>query len=245
MRSLMKIKVILLVVINLIFLGCDGDKCFYRTGKQIQNVMSVENYSRIHIYGIFEIELVQDTSYFVEGIGGENVLQNVELKYINDTLEIYNNNSCFWLRDYERPQLRLHFSDIREINLYETSHVYSTEPITDDLWFTVQTMLADVNLNINNQNFSFYVHYKTGGNYVFKGITENLYLSAYYCSVLDASELESKKARVNNQSIADFKVWVTDELSAEIHNRGNIYYKGTPVVIIDSLSSSGRVLPMP
>jgi len=33
-------------------------------------------------------------------------------------------------------------------------------------------------------------------------------------------------------------------LEVEIHNKGNIYYSGSPEIIIDSISGSGKLLPI-
>ena len=239
-----KIIIAGIFTITLLSSSCNRDRCFYGAGKEVQTELLRERFNEIHVCGTFNIELVQDTTYFVEGIGGSNVLDNLELDVKNDTLTMYNYNNCFWFREYKRPHIRIHFSDIKRINLYETSYVYSNDSITDDFWLTIQTMLAEVDLLLNNQNFFFYVHHVTGGKYTFRGKTAKLYLDGYYSSVYDASGLESKVATVKNHSIADYKVWVTDEFHAEVYNRGNIYYKGSPTVYIDTIASTGKVLPI-
>jgi hypothetical protein len=235
---------IIVLVVGLIFRGCEKDKCIYSTGEHVQKVFTAEKYFTVLSYGMFDIELVQDTAYYVEGVGGANEIDKVEASVKNDTLSLYNYNSCFWMRDYIRPLIRLHFSDIKRMNLYETSHVYSSDSITDNFMFSVQCMMADVNLVLNNTNFYFYVHNKTAGRYIFRGKSDNVYLSGHYCSVIDASELKTRKTEIRNYSIADFKVWATEELNAQIYSRGNIYYKGDPAVIIDTVKAEGSLIPM-
>jgi hypothetical protein len=235
---------IIIFVNSIFFMACERDTCFYSTGEKIRKILISENYTTILNYGMFDIELVQDTTYYVEGIGGSNVIENIEALVKNDTLSLYDYNSCFWLRDYKRPLIRIHFSDIKRINLYETSYVFSTDSITDSFWLTAQCFLAEANLLVNNQNMSFYVHHKTAGQYIFKGKTENLYLDGYYSSILDASGLESKNAKIKNHSIADFKVWATEKLDAEIYNKGNIFFKGSPSVIIDTVQATGKLIPL-
>ena len=72
--------------------------------------------------------------------------------------------------------------------------------------------------------------------------------SMFNCGLVTAlfkmDELECKKARVINYSVIDMKVNVVEELKVEIYNSGNIYYKGNPEIIIDTMSSSGKVLPL-
>jgi hypothetical protein len=233
---------LLSLILILISQGCEKEKCFYRTGEHVQKVLSDDKYFTVLSYGMFDIELVQDTNYYVEGVGGANEIDKVEASIKNDTLSLYNYNSCFWMRNYVRPLVRLHFSDIKRINLYETSYVFSNDSITDNFTMTVQCLMADVNLVFNNTDFFFYVHHKTGGRYIFSGKTDNVFLDGYYCSVIDASELKTRKTLIKNHSIADFKVWATDELNAQIYDRGNIYYKGSPTVIIDTVKASGKLI---
>lgn len=237
-------QILILVFIFLLFSNCEGERCFYKSGKYTEKVILIDTFKQIHVYGMFDIELVQDTGYFIEGVGGENIIDNIEATLKNDTLDIFNYNSCFWLREYERPLLRIHFSDINQMNLYETSYVFSTDSITDDFRLTTQCMMAEINLLLNNKGFFFYVHHKTAGKYIFSGKTENLYLDGYYCSIIDASQLESKKATIKNHSIADFSVWATEQLNAEIYNTGNIYYRGSPSTIIDTVKASGKLIQL-
>ncbi|MBN2486315.1 MAG: DUF2807 domain-containing protein [Bacteroidales bacterium] len=233
-----------LVLIVTMFGGCETDRCFHASGKETEKIMLKGHFNRIHIHGMFDIELVQDSCYYVEGFAGYKILENIDVSVKNDTLLLYDFNGCFWLREYKRPLLRVHFKDIDVVNIYEASYIFSTDSVTDHFMLASQTMLAETNLLLNTEYFYFYVHHTTGGRYVFRGKSQSAYMSGYYSSVIDASELECSSVVVRNNSIADIKVWATEEIKAEIYNSGNIYYKGNPSVITDSLMSTGRLLPM-
>jgi len=237
-------KITLFFFISVILLSCESETCFYGAGKDSQRILDSSAFKKIHVYGILDIELVQDSCYYVEGFGGKNILEHLDISVRNDTLVIYNNNSCFWLREYIRPKISIHYADISALDMHETCYVFSTDSITDNFRITSQCMLAEINLVFNNSDIFFYVHHFTGGKYTFRGKTENLYIDGYYSSIVDASELVSKVATIKNHSIADFSVWTTDVLNVELYNTGNIFYKGTPVINIDTLVSSGKLLPL-
>ena len=241
----MKIKISLAIcftIVALLTITCDSDKCFYSTGKEISTIINTDTFKVIEIRGLFDVELAQDTTYYVEGNGGENVISNIEASVKKDTLTLYNYNSCFWMRKYKKPLVRIHFSDIDRVNVYESSYIFSKDSITNNLYITFQTMMAQCDLTINNNWVFFYVHHFTSGKYVFRGKTKDLSYYDFYSSLVDASELKAETATIENYSITDNKVWVTDRLTAKIFNRGNILYKGNPQIIIDTLASTGRVI---
>jgi hypothetical protein len=48
---------------------------------------------------------------------------------------------------------------------------------------------------------------------------------------------------IKNSSIGDMHVNPIEKLTVEIHNKGNIYYSGSPEIIVDSISGSGKLIP--
>lgn len=232
-------------LILFIFLAaCDSDKCFYGAGNEITSLLNSDSFRCIAVRGIFDVELVQDTCYYVEGTGGKNLLENVDASVKQDTLLLYNYNGCSWLREYKRPLLRVHFSDIDRVDVFQASYIFSKDSITDELYFTLQTMMAEADIVVNNNSVSTYVHHTSSGRYIFRGKTNRLSIVGFYNSLYDASELEAKKVEIQNYSIIDYKVWATEQLNVSIYNRGNVYYKGNPEVIIDTVASTGKILKL-
>ncbi len=224
-----------------LLISCESDKCFYGSGKEITTVLNSDSFDVISVHGIFDVELVQDTCYYVEGIGGENIIENIEASVEKDSLLLYNHNSCFWLHGYKRPLVRVHCHNLTRVDVFQASYIFSTDSITDNLYITFQTMMAEADILVNNNQVFSYVHHTTSGRYKFRGKTKELIFTGFYTSVFDASELEAKKAVIQNYSTVDYKIWATEKLNVGIFNRGNIYYKGTPEIIIDTLTSTGNV----
>lgn len=232
----------LYILLILILFSCQKDKCFYGTGEQGSLILSEDYFHTLEISGMFDIELVQDSVYFIEAFGGKNVIEKTEVEIKQDSAFLYNYNSCFWMRDYKRPLLKIHFPEMKHINVYEACYIYSLDTLTDDFGMYVRGRLAEVDLLLNNSNFYFVPYQRTGGTYVFRGKTKRLYLSSYYNAVCDASELKVQDAHVLNKSIADCKVHVDSTLKYEIYSRGNILLKGSPQVLFDSVTSTGILI---
>lgn len=229
-------------LLSLTFLQCKKDGCFYSTGEYTSKILVDNPFDTIEVWGLFNVELVQDTTCFVEALGGSNVVDRVEAEIVYSSLSLYNYNNCFWYRDYEKVHLRIHFEDIKRILVHQTSLVYSVDSITDNFIMEIRGAMAEADLVLNNGHIFFLGYMETGGLYKFRGKSENIRLEGYYTSVVDASELKSVTAEIRNYSISDYKVWVTDELKVQIHNRGNVYLKGSPDIVFDSINSSGKLI---
>lgn len=234
--------IVKVLILSMLFLQCDRDGCLYSSGDQTTRIFAADSFKTIEVWGLFHVELVQDSVFFVEGTGGSNVLDRIEATILNDTLSLYNYNNCFWFRDYERVHILVHFKDIKRILLHETSFIYSKDSITDNFNLEIRGDMAEADLILNNDNFFFLGYMQSGGRYKFRGKCRKVRFDGYYTSVVDASELESSVAIIRNFSISDYKVWVTDELSIEIHNRGNVYLRGNPEIVFDSIDAAGRLI---
>jgi len=224
--------------------ACEADRCFKRVGNLVVDKIEYDSFQALHIQGIFDVELVQDTVYYVEIMAYEQVFNAVELKLNNDTLTCYNYNNCFWRSDFDRPFIRVHFPDITILNIFEASYIYSTDSITDDFQFTIRSNIAEADIIFNCKSVFFYINGTSGGRYIFRGKTDKAYLMNVNTGLFEMDELECKTAKVLNYSFIDMKVNVLEKLYVEIYNSGNIRYKGSPEVIYDTLTSSGRAIPM-
>jgi hypothetical protein len=242
MRGLLNLLLWLAIV--LFIDSCNVDSCFKNPGSQRVQTVDVDSFAMVYVNGVFDIELVQDTNYYIEIKAQEEVLSFVELEVKDYILSCYNYNSCFWRGDFDRPSLVIHFSDIRELNVYESSYIFSTDSITDSFKFTIQTDIAETDVIFNNEEVFFYIHKTCGGRFNFSGKTNKAFLMNFNAGLFEMSELVAKQLKVLNYSVIDMKVNAVDAIDAEIHNSGNIYYKGNPEVITDSLSSTGRLIPL-
>jgi hypothetical protein len=238
------LKNIAIILFTIFVSTCDIDKCLQSAGEEVNHIIEIESFKVAEVYSMFNVELVQDTTFYLEVIAGENIVNNIETTLERDTLSLYNYNSCAWSKDYARPHVRIHFSDIETVNILESSYVYSSEPITDDFRLVIKARLAEADVILNSNYFFFLTYMSTGGRYSFSGKVDRLSFSGYYNALIDASELQAREAQVMNHSVVDQKVWAESKMNVEIYNVGNIFYKGNPEIIIDSIASSGNVFPL-
>jgi hypothetical protein len=82
-------------------------------------------------------------------------------------------------------------------------------------------------------------------NVTLQGQTQKAILFNQGLGVIDARNLITAEAYVNNSSINDVYVYSDGYLFGYIQFSGNIYYKGTPGLIDDEIIGSGKILPIP
>jgi hypothetical protein len=191
---------------------------------------------------MYEIILVQDSVYYIELEGGDKVLDYTTVSNTDSVVYLDNSNECFFLRDYEKIKCYLHFSDRLVLSLFETCRVTSRLPVTSVFTLIVPAEMAEVDIQLNNPHFHFYNHRTTAGTYTFRGYSDLSVISGFYSARFDLSALTSREMHVNNSSIGDMHVNAAEVLKVQIHNTGNIYYSGSPQIIIDSVSGSGNLI---
>lgn len=233
-------KYIYISMLFLLFIGCEVDRCFKKVGDEKMLTEHYDSIAVLQIMGIFDVELVQDTVYYIEAIAPEEVLKGIDFEFDTNTLSCYNYNSCFWRHEFDRPLIRVHFLDLYDVDVYESSYLFSNDSITTSIRLSVRCGLAEADLVFNNETIQFYINKTSGGRYNFSGKTGYAYLINHNAGLYDMSELEAIAMRARNHSVVDMKVNVVDRLTVEIHNSGNVLYKGNPKIFYDSITSTGR-----
>jgi hypothetical protein len=244
MKDVMKFSVFLIFFTSCTFYACKPDNCFYGTGSTEKVKVETGLFHTLRIGAMYNIILVQDTTYFIEYSGGQTVLEYVQTHISDSVLSLNYSNSCFFIRDYDKIECIIHFVGLQKIEVGEACSIKSLNTITSDLYLIVSSPMAEVDIHIDNQSLFFYTHHSTGGIYTFSGKTDRSGLLGYHTSKIDASKLDSRETYIENHSIADYYVSAREKLTVGIFNKGNVFYYGSPEIILDSINGSGRVIPV-
>jgi hypothetical protein len=243
-KAIIKIQIALLVIgIVLLVSACEMDSCLHGTGENSRIKVETGFFETLKVQGILHVILVQDTMCFVEFEGGDKVLKYISAENSDSTVWLNNTNSCFYLRDYEKAKAYVHFTHLNKIDLFEVCKVESSAALDSLYYMTVQGLMAEINIELNTDRFGFYNNTTTGGVYTFRGYCDRLTLSGYYTAKINTEGIVARSFSVNNSALSDIYVSATEFLKVQIHNKGNIYYSGSPQIVIDTIAGSGRLLP--
>lgn len=235
---MMKLRnIVLFFLFPLLFLlgACQPDTCLHGDGNITTMRVETDSFSFINIHDMFDVIMVQDTTYYVEFKGGTKALEYVKAENDSAVLNCYNSNSCAFLRGYRKIRLYIHFVSVRRMDVFEVCKITSEIPITSNFYLTVQADMADVDLLVNCDRLSFWANKTSGGVYKFRGKCKYAWLEGYYAAKIDSRELNADQLIIKNFSVADFNVYAATKITAEIHNSGNIYYSGNPVDVVDTV----------
>ena len=223
---------ILIIIVTLGLFGCNPDKCFHSTGELTLENRTVDDFSALIIYDVFDVEIIPDTLCRVELWTGEKLLPYITTKLQDSALVIKNENECNWLRSFEnRPQIRVfcnNFQDIRvegeiDLEFKDTLH-------TDIFTFHVWSGLSTARLMLDVQELRFSLN-GGSGEFYFDGKTRR---SNFHCDgngYVFAQGLASEVSSITHISTGDVYVSVTNELNARLLRSGDVYYSGEPVSI--------------
>ena len=244
----MKMRV-LIISILLLSLGCnkpDAPDCFTRAGSVVEETRSLESFSRIDLHDLIELTIVEDTSStFAIVTGNENLLDKIVTDVDGDVLTIDNENSCRFVRSFKnKVSIELHTSKLSALINYGQGKIQSTNQLKADIFFYEQNHgVGDVDLTLEADSVSIVCH--TGiGNVKLSGTTRVVGLFNGGYGEIDARELQSEQAFVNNSSINDIYVSFSEYLFAHIGLEGNIYYSGPPESVDPSMEGSGELIPL-
>jgi hypothetical protein len=238
-----KIHPYLFFVINLALLfSCSPKDCLEGSGAESEKTIQTGYFKEVNVNGIFEVYLVQDTSYYISFKGGSNMVEQSNATNTDSVVWMDNNSSCYFLKDYQKVKAYIHFNDIEAIHLKESCSVKTEKPVTDVITITAESILNDVDIELNTEHFFFYNHKTNAGVYKFKGWCNNCAILGYYSGKVDASNLNTNSMYIENHSAIDCSVRAQETVHAKIFSKGNIFVYGKPEIFVDSVAGSGKVI---
>lgn len=237
------LQFILIMLASLGFFSCNMDKCLEGAGKTSTQTFLLDTFNHIHIYGVFEIELVNEEGYSIQATCGQNIMSSLEFDVKGDTLSLYNNVACSNFKSYQKPKLLIAFPELKKIEIKEACKIVSDSLVLHDLLVASMGLFAEVDLNIEVHKLYFYNHKSTGGIYNFSGSAKHAYFYPHYTAFIQASDLEASNLTVGQHSIANCQFWAVEKMNVGIYNTGDLLYKGSPEVIVDTIASSGEIIP--
>ncbi|WP_224483902.1 head GIN domain-containing protein [Robertkochia aurantiaca] len=112
------VKIIVLIVISLIFWGCDspdaGD-CWQTSGEIVSREVALQAFDRILVNEGVKAVVRQGESYKAVITSGENLIDDVTLEVKEGQLIVSNNNGCNLFRSYGNTEVLIQAPDFREI----------------------------------------------------------------------------------------------------------------------------------
>lgn len=202
------------------------------------------DFNTITINGVCDVYLVQDTFCGITVRGFEKWV-NTTTANVNDTnmtIETLHPGE-FVHPSRENTTVYVHFKTLKRINANEVCHIRTTAPLTGyEIGLVVTTKMVMADLALNCHVFYFWNN-PNGTHLNLSGNVSELKLWCTGLSSIDAKELITDYALVENGTQGDISVRPTQTLDYSLTNTGNIYYYGnTPNIQPNIITGKGKLI---
>ncbi len=220
--------------------------CFKSTGNIVTEERQVANFNRILLRHNVNLHLRQALQNKITVSAGSNMMEKIGTAVNDDgQLEIRNDNSCNWVRSYDKPiDVYVDFVKLDSIEYRSSGDITGDGVLVfDTLKIDVLEGSGKIELEVMATVVFCGLTYGTA-DIVLKGNSDVSYLYSAGFGLVDTRNLSSKFVYVNNKSSNNLYLRATIELGATIENIGNIYYAGNPPDILLVKKGSGELIKL-
>jgi hypothetical protein len=219
--------------------------CLKKSGNYTSFTISLNEFNRLHLKEHLRYVLVPDTVSKVIVKGGSNLIGFIEANQDGSLLTLSNKNRCHFLRNYEYPEVEIHYSTLVNI-LYEGTETLTNSDTlkTNYLVLTLKDGAGSVDLCIDAIDVKL-DNTHGWGKALLRGKTDFCSVNLMGDGSFDGREL-SVSTRFNMISASSLDQYLSAPnipLYAQIKGVGNVYYFGTPSNIYFSRYGSGNLIP--
>lgn len=238
----MKALVKLFVIFTLIT-GCKREHCFGEAGAAVSVTRAVIPFHEIDVYNNVDMVLTQDTVETITVVAPQHLEPNISTTIENGILTLKNESGCTWLRKAsEKEIVYVHLKKLDKINYAGSGSITSTNTlIADNLTLYSKTGAGNIELSLNAaQTFSYIMD--ENADFILHGTSDACWSYTNARGTINLSDFAVKKMVIEYGGVRDATINVTDELNSIIYYKGNLMYKGSPVITKDEVHSSGRLV---
>ncbi|OFX61605.1 MAG: hypothetical protein A2046_09890 [Bacteroidetes bacterium GWA2_30_7] len=236
----MKFQIILIIFITALFLSsCKKDNL------KDNKYYTLTPFNRIELNSTFDVYLNEDSNYSINIVGDKNIIENITFYIEDNILKISNKQKLKWLTPTKnKVELYINSKPLRMIVAKQTCNINTLSAITSDVIGLVLSSKANqANLELNCNEFYYWNDFPCGGKLTLYGKTEKIKLWNFAIMSIDAKNLITNYALVENSSKGNCEVTVLKEFEYSIFGTGDIILNGSPPKIIENqLKSSGALI---
>ncbi|MGL4596127.1 MAG: GIN domain-containing protein, partial [Bacteroidia bacterium] len=150
-----------------------------------------------------------------------------------------------WLKPREKKiKVFVHAHHLRLVRMNQSSFLGTTNAITTpEFGIIMQGKVQEADLELNCPTFYCWNVHPCGGQLRLRGTVQNLKIWSVALLGVQAENLTTSYALIDQESKADCRVHVTNQLEYGISGAGNILLSGHPPIISQTeLNSTGRLI---
>lgn len=239
-------KALINLVLVVVMAGCSKDHlfdCLKGSGKEITVERSVAPFNYIKMFDKVDLVYFRGYKPYVRIVGGSNLINGISTEVQDSILTLRNENTCNWVRDFnKRIRVEIFTDSITRIDNEGSGNItfHDTLRCYD---FRYDNISATGHLDLLMDIEHFYCNIHTGTvSIVAAGKARfNIFYYHGYGS-MNLRGLATETTYISNKGSNDIFTSVENELFARVESQGNIYYLGNPHTIETVILGSGKVI---
>jgi hypothetical protein len=246
LRPICNSPILLTVMMALLILpGCKKSGLFEGAGTVNKVKMTVGDFSEIELNDKVNLILTYDSVEQVMVEAGINLIEDISLIVRDNKLIIKDNNKLKWSRDLDYViNVYISSSHLNRLTYYGAGNVKSTNTwrtknFTIDSW----TGIGTIDLSLESEYTELIIR-MANADFKLKGKSR---FTSIYCAdygTVDLKDFESEEMSMDYRSIRNSTIYVTKILTAKILYKGDVFYRGVPV-INSTFGSTGKLIILP
>lgn len=239
-------RLILISLTAMIMIACERENklCLRKAGSPSQSQHDLPEVSGLEINDEIDVEFVRDTQNFALVSAGSNILPMISFEHDGDVIALHNNSKCNWYRDYDKNKVsvEIHSSTIYNITINNGSNFSTPDTIrSGKLFINFWESGGDCDLKLNIDTLKLALH--TGPTTV--NVAGQANMSYFYSAgdaLINAYNLHTINADIHHAGVNDYFINCTGDLGIQLRSIGNIFLKGSPTIIYQTITGTGHIV---
>ncbi|MBN4047173.1 DUF2807 domain-containing protein [bacterium AH-315-P13] len=236
-----KVKNIVFLLVFITLFTCDSDSisdCFQTSGSIIQQEVEVSAFEKILVNRDVELILKEGTEFEVIIETGKNLLSDVEAKVVDNQLQLTDNNTCNYVRDFGITKIYVtapNITAIRSSTQYDVSsdgvlNYNSLHLLSEDFNAPESFTVGDFRLNVNTMQLR--ITANNISSFYITGQTENLNIGFFAGSGrFEGDNLIAQNVDVFHRGSNDMVVNPQQSLKGELRSTGDLISVNQPPIV--------------
>ena len=225
----------------LLFTSCRRDRYFIKgEGSNVTNTRNSGKFSSVSLSIDADIEIIKDSTYDIELVGQQNILNVIETKISGGTLKVCIDYRTV-IRKYNPITIRIHMPYIENVDVSGSGNISFMDEFSANNLYANVSGSGDIKIRGSVSNYFSAVISGSGSiSHVGTGTCTNAKYNISGSGDIYAEWLKVGTVDANISGSGDITAYATDRLDARISGSGNVRYRGNPTVNAN-ISGSGKV----
>ncbi len=219
--------------------------CFKSTGSIVQEERPVTGFHTVILHDNVSLVLESSNTNHLTIEAGKNLMKKIVTEVNDSVLTIRNNNSCNWVRSYDKPVTAyLSFTELDTLEYRSIGDVTSKDTIrVGNMEISVKEGAGEIGFIVDAVILHCNLHYGTA-DIKMKGHAGVCYVYSGGFGLIDNRDLDADFVYLETRSSNNVYVQVHKVLGVTIDNIGNVLYTGDPYDISVVQNSSGQLIKL-